>query len=311
MIFVDGQRIEPTAFPDGTSSLRFQPRFGTNLASFMFAYKPEYNIRWLYDNDAECMQLMYIVKHLKGIGECRIVLEMPYIPNARMDRVKNTDEVFTLKWFADFINSMGFASVKVLDPHSNVSPALFDRVEMMDVKRYIDRAIHCAKGDKQDFLLCYPDEGAAKRYSDMLGMEYVFCIKHRDWRTGKIENTELTSPEKVKGRDVLIVDDICSRGGTFTYTAKALKEAGAGNITLYVTHCENAIHNGSVLTDGLISHVFTTDSILRVSHEKITVMSTDVLNFAKSISKEEDECDHICISCEQRAICNGSTYTPE
>lgn len=286
MIFVDKQKIEPTAFPDGTSSLRFQPGFGYNLASIMFSSKPEHIIRWLYDNDAECMQLMYIVKHLKSAGECKIVLEMPYIPNARMDRVKNSDEVFTLKWFADFINSMGFTYVRVLDPHSNVSSALFDRVEMMDVKRYIDYAIRCTKGDKQDLLLCYPDEGAAKRYSDLVGMEYVFCIKHRDWRTGKIENTELTSPEKVKGRDVLIVDDICSRGGTFTYTAKALKAAGAGNITLYVTHCENAIHNGSVLTDGLISHVFTTDSILRVSHEMITVMSTDVLNFMKKAKEE-------------------------
>ena len=128
------------------------------------------------------------------------------------------------------------------------------------------------KLDDKNVLLCYPDEGAAKRYSSQAGREYVFCIKHRDWRTGKIERLELTSPEKVTDRNVLIVDDICSRGGTFTFTAKALKEAGANEVYLYVTHCENTIHSGTVLTDGLIRHVFTTDSIYRGHSEKISLI---------------------------------------
>lgn len=124
----------------------------------------------------------------------------------------------------------------------------------------------------KNVILCYPDEGAAKRYSSQIGRDYVFCIKHRDWRTGKIERLELTTPEKVAGRNVLIVDDICSRGGTFTFTAKALKESSAGEIYLYVTHCENTIFNGEILKDGLISHVFTTESIYRGDHANITVL---------------------------------------
>ena len=233
--------------------------------------KSAYFIRWMYDNDAECMQLWYLVKHLKSAGNPLLYLEMPYIPNARMDRVKNRDEVFTLKWFAEFINSLGFESVKVLDPHSNVAMALINRAETMDVKHYIDYAIQWMVSQAMNPLLCYPDEGAAKRYSELLPMEYVFCIKHRDWRTGKIERLELTEPEKVNGRNILIVDDICSRGGTFTHTAKALKEAGAEEVMLYVTHCENTILKGTVLTDGLISRVFATDSILRIDHEKISI----------------------------------------
>ena len=123
-----------------------------------------------------------------------------------------------------------------------------------------------------DLLLCYPDEGAAKRYSELMEAEYIFGIKHRNWRTGKIERLELTDSWKVIGQNVLIVDDICSRGGTFTYTAKALKEAGAKEIFLYVSHCENTILQGDVLTDGMISRVFTTSSILRASHEKISII---------------------------------------
>lgn len=271
MIFVDNNKLEFSSYPDGTQSFRIAPKLNFGFEAFGGVVKPSYFIRWLYDNDSECMQLWYLVKHLKSNGNPDIYLEMPYIPNARMDRVKNVDEVFTLKWFAEFINSMGFKMVNVLDPHSNVAVALIDNIKTMDVKHYIDYAIQWMASHDMSPLLCYPDEGAAKRYSELLPMEYVFCIKHRDWRTGKIERLELTSPEKVNGQNILIVDDICSRGGTFTYTAKALKEAGANTIMLYVTHCENTIQKGNVLTDGLISRVFTTNSILRIEHEKITI----------------------------------------
>ena len=268
MIFVDNNKVDFSNFPDGTSAFRFGSKVSFN---FLGMGKPTYIIRWLYDNDAECMQLWYLVNHLKSMGDMNLVLEMPYIPNARMDRVKHRDEVFTLKWFAEFINSLGFYSVHVLDPHSNVAMALINNVSAMDVKHYIDFAIQWMMGHDMNPLLCYPDEGAAKRYSELLPMEYVFCIKHRDWRTGKIERLNLTDPVNVIGRNILIVDDICSRGGTFTHTAKALKEAGAKDIMLYVTHCENTIQKGTVLTDGLISRVFTTNSILRIEHDMITV----------------------------------------
>ena len=198
------------------------------------------------------------------------MLTMPYIPNARMDRVKAKDEVFTLKWFSDFINLMYFDKIVVHDPHSNVSTALINHVVSVGAENETAQVLETL--EDKNVILCYPDEGAAKRYSSQIGRDYVFCIKHRDWRTGKIERLELTTPEKVVGQNVLIVDDICSRGGTFTFTAKALKEAGAGEIYLYVTHCENTIFNGEILRDGLISHVFTTDSIYRGDHANITVL---------------------------------------
>lgn len=154
--------------------------------------------------------------------------------------------------------------------YSNVATALINNVYVAQPTWYIGRAISAI--GVENLLLCYPDEGAAKRYSELMPAEYIFGIKHRDWRTGKIERLELTSTEKVEGRHVLIVDDICSRGGTFTHTARALKEAGAKDVYLYVSHCENAIFDGLVLTDGLIRHVFTTDSIYRGEHENITVI---------------------------------------
>lgn len=267
MILVDGQEIKLTTFPDNTSSFRFE--------AVRLIEKLEMGrcgIEWRYDGDHECIILWYLVNHIRSTvdEDICICLYLPYIPNARMDRVKNDDEVFTLKWFSNFINALNFHQVVVLDPHSNVATALINNVIVIQPDELIQKVINTIGAN--DLLLCYPDEGAAKRYSELMEAEYIFGIKHRNWRTGKIERLELTDSWKVIGQNVLIVDDICSRGGTFTYTAKALKEAGAKEIFLYVSHCENTILQGDVLTDGMISRVFTTSSILRASHEKISII---------------------------------------
>ncbi len=64
--------------------------------------------------------ILFLTKHLKNLGY-NVSLDMPYIPNARQDRVKGENDVFTLKYFAEFINSLDFDRVFVLDPRSNVS----------------------------------------------------------------------------------------------------------------------------------------------------------------------------------------------
>ena len=129
------------------------------------------------------------------------------------------------------------------------------------------------KGGKENVLLFYPDEGAMKRYSAMCDKPYVFGMKKRDWTTGQIQGLDVQGQtELIKGSKVLIVDDICSRGGTFYHSAKALKNLGAGEIYLYVSHCENSILEGDLLTSNLVETVFTTNSIFTKQHEKITVM---------------------------------------
>lgn len=264
MIDVNGEWINFTSFPDGTSSLRYS---GLNLA-----HCENISVAWYYSGEEECIQLWYLTKHLKEMyPKKEFLLYVPYFPNARMDRVKNSDEVFTLKWFAEFINAMGFDKVHILDPHSDVCTALINHAIAIFPREYIAAAASRLSG--KNILLCYPDEGSAKRYASELKHDYVFCIKHRDWRTGAIERLELTSPEKVKDRNILIIDDICSKGGTFTHTAKALKAAGADEIYLYVTHCEPTIYKGSVLTDGLIENVFTTNSIYVGASPKVVVLN--------------------------------------
>ncbi len=260
MIQYNGRTVELNRFPDGTLLLKENAE-ETNEAVLC----------WQFENNEEMVALYFLTKNLQAKGVARIVLELPYIPNARQDRVKKPEDVFTLKYFAEFINSLGFAEVVVLDPHSYVSEALIDRIRIRTPKEYVERVIGCL-GGTENLLLFFPDEGAMKRYSAMFELPYVFGIKKRDWSTGEIKGLDVAGrTELIAGSQILIIDDICSRGGTFYHSAKELKELGAGEIYLYISHCENTILEGEIPNTDLIQKVYTTNSIFTGSHEKITV----------------------------------------
>lgn len=268
MIRINGKDVEINKFPDGTFLIKEEPSYNIALIS------------WLFENNEELVALIYLVNHLRSNGVKRLELYMPYIPNARQDRVKKPEDVFTLKYFAGVINSLGFDKVSVLDPHSPVSEALIEKILIDSPQIYIEAVIDdITRTDKYmdehgevQLMLFYPDEGAMKRYSGMVSRPYAFGIKDRDWSTGQIKELKVAgSVEGIKGSTVLMVDDICSRGGTFYYSALKLKELGAKNIILYVTHCENTILDGEVLTCGLIDKVYTTNSLLTERHKKIIV----------------------------------------
>ena len=269
-------KIVPTSFPDGTvlidaiKGVKIYDEYGVrstvDVGLTTILNESEVTIVWLYDNDAELFQLIALTKHLKDKGIKTINLEMPYVPNARMDRTKSDDEVFTLRWFAETINWLGFNKVKITNPHSTVSEALFDRVEVDfdsvrdDVKKIVEK-----NGIEGIF---FPDNGAMKRYADMftdLDLPMAYGIKNRDWKTGKILGLDVVGGDALKGKRVLIVDDISSKGTTFVKSAEKLKEIGAKAVSLYVTHCEDTILKGEILEDNndLIERVYTTNSIVR------------------------------------------------
>ena len=277
MIQLNEHIIGNDRFPDGTL-----------LMKLPFSPKPSNEIRWHYENDAELFKLICLVKTMREMYKgVRIDLFMPYLPNARQDRIKNPEDVFTLKYFCEVINSLEFNTVFVTDVHSNVGLALLNRVREIKPWDYIHKALtkitfmetgdvmHEAREEcYKNLLLFYPDEGAMKRYSGEMGMPYIFGVKDRDWKTGQIKRLNLAGDvSMIEGKNILIIDDICSKGGTFYYAAKELKEAGAVNIYLYVTHCENTIYEGELLKeDSLIKHIFTTNSLLTAPNEKMTIV---------------------------------------
>ena len=266
--------IEQGSFPDGTLHINLPD---THI----------YAIKWAYESDAELFTLICIAKHYDYPG---MELYLPYIPHARMDRVKSDTDVFTLKYFCDIINSLNFKTVWVMDAHSNVSLALLDRVRQMNVEDTINDTVYqvtcelaghydhnLRKEAEKTLVAFYPDEGSMKRYSDMINMPYAFGIKKRDWETGKILGLDIMNAELVKDKNVLIIDDICSRGGTFLHSAKALKAAGANRIFLYVTHAEKTMVEGEMYNNlDLVERIYTTDSIFNIEWDdrnKVTIVN--------------------------------------
>lgn len=256
MIKIEDTIIKQETFGDGTLKCPIPP-----IASARgFIY-----ITWCYDNDAELFCLWSLVGHIRQQHPTLLInLCMPYIPHARQDR-NVSNRLFTLKYFAELINLMKFNRVFVLDPHSDVSMALIDRVEESDLP------FRVSPKDEQATIM-FPDNGAAKKYAPRYQLEptdnpFIIGNKHRN-TDGRIESYELMN--FVEGtKSVIIRDDICSYGGTFVAAAKELRKRGVEHITLVVSHCENNILKGEVFD--YIDAVFTTDSICTVSHPKLKV----------------------------------------
>ncbi|MCL2148195.1 MAG: hypothetical protein FWH47_02535 [Methanomassiliicoccaceae archaeon] len=259
MIKVDGVPVEIGRYPDGT--LRLEAGAGPGGAT----------VEWLYERDEE-MALYFIARHLRGqCGAGRMTLRMPYIPNARMDRVKEAREVFTLKHFCEFVNLMGFDEVIVRDPHSDISLSMLDNAVVEPVGDTVRGLVDSLLDPRRDIVF-YPDEGSLRRYSAMVDFPYAYGVKDRDWNTGRISGLKVRGTLPPAPFNALIVDDISSYGGTFLLSARKLKDLGAGKVYLYVTHCEDSILKGELIGSDLIDRIYTTKSIFTGDHPLIEVI---------------------------------------
>ena len=275
MITINRQIVDIQHFPDGTQLLK--GNFWTDSEIDCF--------EWKYENDEELVTLMFLSKHLREKNPYnRQVLFMWYVPNARMDRTKKDTEVFTLKYFCEVINSLGFNEVRVLDPHSNVTPALIKNVQVFQPGLVVNKVVKELDLHENDYVY-FPDDGAAKRYADLFPVKRNILIGHkkRDWSTGRILGLEITGRDgqtfedgHFMGCKVLMIDDIISYGGTLAYSADELKNLGFNHIYAYATHVENSIldeEKGTLLkrlNDGTVDRIYTTDSIYSGKHPKIT-----------------------------------------
>jgi ribose-phosphate pyrophosphokinase len=266
MIRINGKTICPAHYLSGEQRLKYAVRRGES-----------YEVEWLYETDEELFTLICLCRHIEARGGAPCALYVPYLPNARMDRVKDGDEVFTLKYFCDAINALGFERVYVNNPHSDVCMALLDRAEdawLSGGKRLhnndlIMGLIERLGLNRERDILFYPDAGCAKKYEGVIKFPYLIGHKKRNWSDGEIQSLDVVGETPKAPFSALIVDDICSYGGTFLYSAKKLKELGADKLWLYVTHCENSVLDGELIAAGLLERIYTTRSIFTAEPPKI------------------------------------------
>ena len=262
MIKINSFNAEVIQFPNGERGYNF-PVTNTDIVSLYFKY----------EDDKDIFSLICAADTIYQNNKyAKIILVMPYIPYSRMDRTKRLDSAFTLKSFANIVNKIVKPDyIKCLDAHSDVSLALFD-CYVYNYKPQI-KFIN-GKYDRYTTLIVYPDGNAAKKYKEYLSeFKSISLLKDRDFESGQIaasviaDSADLVNADTTKFKNVVIVDDLCSKGGTFLRAAenirKLLKSEDV-NIDLVVAHCEYNIFNGQLLSEGspLNGKVYTSNSIL-------------------------------------------------
>jgi ribose-phosphate pyrophosphokinase len=179
-------------------------------------------------------------------------LILPFIPGARQDRLLNApgDFLFTAKSIAREINARNFESVRVFDPHSEVSSGLINRCQVLRLPDALPYKNYYSG-------IIAPDGGAVKRAGDWataLTLPLYHAWKKRDATTGKLTGFGV---EPLTPGHYLVVDDICDGGGTFLGLAGVFAEGVTAD--LYVSH--------GLFTQG-------TDKLLQAYKKVITTNST-------------------------------------
>lgn len=221
--------------------------------------------------------LLVATDAVKRLGVRSVNLFIPYFPGARQDRVMQNGEALTVKVYADIINAQQYNSVTILDPHSDVTPALINNVIVKSTDSFVKKAL----SDIENYLLVAPDAGAVKRvYNAAKSLEcdsVIDCTKTRDTLTGKITGLRVNSSD-LNNQTSVVIDDICDGGRTFIELAKELKRRSAGELILIVTH--GIFSNGYKELKEYYHNIICTDSFSDINNKNITQikLNSNLLN---------------------------------
>lgn len=248
-------------------------------------FNNDYNVEVRYKDSSTFIKLLLLDSVLEKTNY-KFNYVFWYLPYSRMDRIKDQGTAFSLKIIAELINNLkSKRKIYTLDSHSDVSLALINNIEDINSRfSFAEKILSSRPGMKAAKILVFPDSGARKRFGDNKFLNtfnsIIVCEKNRDFNTGKILNV-IAKIEKSDDminysipKEVYIIDDICSYGGTFIAVKKAVKELlkkSKLEFNLIVTHTEDVIEKGEVLKE--YNEVFTTDSLITIEHPKINILN--------------------------------------
>ena len=207
-----------------------------------------------------CMELLIMIDALKRASADRITAVIPYYGYGRQDRKVAPRAPITAKLMADLITTAGANRVLSMDLHAGqiqgffnipvdnlfATPVLFDYMK----KNFIDNTV-----------VVSPDTGGVERaraFGKRLGASLAIIDKRRE---GPNEAEVMNIIGNVKGKRIIILDDMIDTAGTVVQAARAMKEAGALEVSICCTH---PVLSGSALErieGSEIKEVIVTDTI--------------------------------------------------
>lgn len=243
MIKVNKISLDFGEFPNAETLVKtgFLDRVATDEQGYI-------SIEFRFKDDKSLMRLYFILNHLRQFYP-KFKLYIYYMPYSRMDRSQN-GSCFTLKYVSEMLNTVLCLEDKVyiMEPHSDVTLQLLNNSERINVITPLMK--HILKLNPEIDMICYPDKGAKARFQDdNVELPVVFCNKVRDFDTGEIVGLELDGDTNVDGKNILILDDLCSKGGTFYHTSNKLKQNGAKDVYLGVCHMEATVKYGDIYAE--------------------------------------------------------------
>ncbi|MBS0605203.1 MAG: ribose-phosphate pyrophosphokinase [Verrucomicrobia bacterium] len=181
------------------------------------------------------MELLILVDAFKRASARSIVAVIPYFGYARQDRRGKAREPITAKLVADLLQKAGVTRVLTMDLHTEQIQGFFDiPVDNLYARPLIVETL--SRHKLEGTVVVTPDIGSiklARAYAEALKVDLAIVDKRRV-NAKQVEMAALIGD--VKGKDVLLVDDMCSTGGTLITAARVCKQAGARRLLAAVTH---------------------------------------------------------------------------
>lgn len=261
-------------FSDG----EFQPAFDESVRGCIV-----FVIQSTFPPQDNLMELLLMIDAAKRASAYKVVAVMPYLGLARQDRKDRPRCSIGAKVAADLLTAAGVDRVMTMDLHADQIQGFFN--VPVDHLYASSLFIPYLKSLEQDLVIAAPDMGGSKRanaYARFMNSEMVICYKVRK-KANVVDEIKVIGD--VKGKDIVIVDDMIDTAGTVCLAADMMMGAGAKSVRVLATH---AVLSGPAferIDKSSIKELVVSDTIpLRGHSDKIKVISVADL-FADVINK--------------------------
>jgi ribose-phosphate pyrophosphokinase len=257
--------IQVINFADGEFNVSFEENLrGKHVFIIQSTFPPAENL----------MELLMLVDAARRSSARQIIAVIPYFGYARQDRKDKPRVPITAKLIANILTASGINRIITIDLHADQIQGFFDiPVDHLYASSLFVEYIKVL--NLPNLVFASPDTGGTRRaaaYAKALDTGFVICYKQRS-KANQVENMQLIGD--VKGKDVILLDDIIDTGGTISKAAQIMVDNGAASVRAM---CSHPILSGDAverIENSAFNEVIVTDTIpLRHQSQKIKVLST-------------------------------------